>query len=244
MVAQSDPELGFKLYLQIATVADHCAIAAITSGKTEEGPEYSAIAYEIMAQAFLLYEDEVSDSKAQQRSIVSMVGTLLACRTFEKDDYDALVTKTAQYAAKLLKKADQCKTVMLCAHLFYPNADDGYGSDNLKTFRNPQRVLECLQRALKIADACCMASSANVQLFVDILDQYVYFYENECPVITDKFVSGLVALISEHMANIGAATTDSATIAEARGHFEKTVDYIKQKKNDADTAELFAPIQV
>jgi len=242
MIAQGDPELGFKLYLQIASVADRCAIAANAVGKTEEGSEYSAIAYEIMAQAFLLYEDEVSDSKAQQRSIVSMVGTLLACRTFEKDDYDALVTKTAQYAAKLLKKADQCKTVMLCAHLFYPTVRDGGANDS--ALRNPQRVLECLQRALKIADACCMASPANVQLFVDILDQYIYFYENDCPVITDKFISGLVALISEHMANIGAATTDSSAVAEARGHFERTIEYIKQKKNDDGTAELFAPILV
>jgi len=239
MIAPSDSELGFKLYLQIACIADRCASAAYGSAKAEEGPEHSAIAYEIMAQAFLLYEDDISDSKAQQRSIQSMVGTLLSCKTFEKDDCEALVTKTAQYAAKLLKKADQCKTVMLCAHLFYTG-----DKDNAKAFRNPQRVLECLQRALKIADACCMASSAHVQLFVDILDQYVYFYENECPVITDKFVSGLVALITEHMENIGAATTDSVAVAEARGHFEQTIRYIKMKKNDEETAEQFAPIQV
>ena len=239
VIAPSDAELGFKLYLQIACIADRCASAAYGSSKAEEGPEYSAIAYEIMAQALLLYEDDISDSKAQQRSIQSMVGTLLSCRTFEKDDYEALVTKTAQYAAKLLKKADQCKTVMLCAHLFYTG-----DKDDAKAFRNPQRVLECLQRALKIADACCMASSAHIQLFVDILDHYVYFYENECPVITDKFVSGLVALIMEHMENIGAATTDSVAVAEARGHFEQTIRYIKMKKNDEETAELFAPIQV
>ena len=239
MIAPNDAELGFKLYLQIACIADRCASAAYGSSKAEEGPEYSAIAYEIMAQAFLLYEDDISDSKAQQRSIQSMVGTLLSCKTFEKDDYEALVTKTAQYAAKLLKKADQCKTVMLCAHLFYTG-----DKDDTKAFRNPQRVLECLQRALKIADACCMASSAHIQLFVDILDQYVYFFENECPVITDKFVSGLVALIMEHMENIGAATTDSVAVAEARGHFDQTIRYIKMKKNDEETAELFAPIQV
>ena len=239
IIAPSDPELAFKLYLQIACIADRCASSAYASTKAEEGPEYSAIAYEIMAQAFLLYEDDVSDSKAQQRSIQSMIGTLLSRKTFEKDDYEALVTKTAQYAAKLLKKADQCKTVMLCAHLFYTG-----DKDDVKAFRNPQRVLECLQRALKIADACCMASSAHVQLFVDILDQYVYFYENECPVITDKFVSGLVALITEHMENIGAPTTDSVAVAEARGHFEQTIRYIKMKKNDEETAELFAPIQL
>ena len=238
-LSRSDPELGFTLYLQIACAADRCARAASNSRKSEDGPEYTSIAYEIMAQAFLLYEAEVSDSKAQQRAIVSMVGTLLSCRTFEKEDFEALVTKTAQYAAKLLKKTDQCKTVMICSHLFFTGE-----KNDPKAYRNPQRVLECLQRSLKIADACCMASPSNVQLFVDILDQYLYFYERECPVIVDKFVSGLVALINEHMDNIGAADTTSVAVTEARKHFEQTVLYIKQKRNSSDTAERFATIEV
>ena len=123
MLARGNPELGLKLYFQIANSADRCALAANMSG-SKEGPEFSAVTYEIMAQAFLLYEDEVSDSKAQQRGIVGMVGTLLACRTLELDDYEALITKTAQYAAKLLKKSDQCKMVTLCSHLFFTGEED------------------------------------------------------------------------------------------------------------------------
>lgn len=66
-----------------------------------------------------MYEDELTDSKAQVRALVSMVGTLLACNGFDPTDYDALATKTAQYAAKLLKKPDQCRMVTLCSHLFW-----------------------------------------------------------------------------------------------------------------------------
>ena len=85
-----------------------------------------------------------------------------------------------------------------------------------------------------------MTSPANVQLFIDILDHYVFYYECKNPVITDKFVSGLVALIQEHMNNIGL--DGSAAVAEARAHFFQIVRYIKQKKIDSDTAERFAPI--
>lgn len=70
-------------------------------------------------QAFILYEDELTDSKAQVRALVSMAGTLLSCEGFDPADYDALATKTAQYAAKLLKKPDQCRMVTLCSHLFW-----------------------------------------------------------------------------------------------------------------------------
>eukprot|EP00566_Odontella_aurita_P002104 CAMPEP_0113543468 /NCGR_PEP_ID=MMETSP0015_2-20120614/10174_1 /TAXON_ID=2838 /ORGANISM="Odontella" /LENGTH=1074 /DNA_ID=CAMNT_0000443629 /DNA_START=285 /DNA_END=3508 /DNA_ORIENTATION=- /assembly_acc=CAM_ASM_000160 len=234
-LSPGNPEIGLKLYLNIANSADRCATAARESGAAEWS-EFSSVAYELMAQAFLLYEDEVSDSKAQQRAITSMVGTLLACRTFEQQDFEALVTKTAQYAAKLLKKADQCKMVTLCSHLFFNGDED----DQSALRSHPQRVLECLQRALKIADACSMASPSNVQLFVDILDYYVYYFERKNPVITDKFVSGLVALINEHMGNMGL--DNSAAVAEARAHFQQIVRYIKQKKIDSDTAERFAPI--
>jgi vacuolar protein sorting-associated protein 35 len=39
-------------------------------------------------------------------------------------------------------------------------------------------VLECLQRSLKIADVC-MSSSMHVHLFVEILNQYLYYFEND-----------------------------------------------------------------
>lgn len=56
---------------------------------------------------------------AQVRALVLMAGTLSSCQGFDPADYDALATKTAQYAAKLLKKPDQCRMVTLCSHLFW-----------------------------------------------------------------------------------------------------------------------------
>lgn len=79
-------------------------------------------------QAFILYEDELTDSKAQVRALVSMAGTLLSCEGFDHADYDSLATKTAQYAAKLLKKPDQCRMVTLCSHLFWAPDEVGVQS--------------------------------------------------------------------------------------------------------------------
>ena len=112
--------------------------------------------------------------------------------------------------------------------------------DSVNVYRNPQRVLECLQRGLKIADACSMSSSSNVQLFVEILDYYVYYYEIETPSITDKFVSGLIALINEHFESIGV--TGSTSIAETRAYYEQILDHIKRKKNENRTKERFGLI--
>lgn len=113
-------------------------------------------------------------------------------------------------------------------------------NQDVNAYRNPQRVLECLQRGLKIADACSMSSSSNVQLFVEILDYYVYYYEIENPSITDKFVSGLIALINEHFESIGV--TGSTSIAETRAFYEQILDQIKRKKTKDGTKERFGLI--
>ncbi|KAL7513538.1 hypothetical protein ACHAXN_012011 [Cyclotella atomus] len=232
MLATSSPELAFKFYLEIAVATDLLAFSVRSNNK--DSAEFSGIAYDFMTQAFLVYEDDFSDSKAQVRSITSIVGSLLSCRTFERTDYEALITKTAQYAAKLLKKPDQCRMVCLVSRLFYVVNEDA------NAYRNPQRVLECLQRSLKIADACSMSSSANLILFVEILDYYVYYYEIENPAITDKFVTGLIALINEHFSTIGSA--GSAAVEEARSYYNSVLKGINKRKKEKDTSDRFGLI--
>jgi len=239
MLAIADPRASFKLNLEAAISADKCAILASSSSSKDTNSDFTSISYEFITQAFQIYEDEISDSKAQQRSIEMIVGTLLSCKMFEKDDYEALITKTAQYAAKLLKKPDQCRMVTLVSHLFFTGAD----ANDKGAYRNPQRVLECLQRALKIADACSMSSSANVQLFVEILEHYVYYFEKDNPVISDRFVSGLVALIKEHMESIGfSSSADQMVFAETQGHYRHILRYLQKKKDEKESAKKFANV--
>jgi len=49
-----------------------------------------------------------------------------------------------------------------------------------------------------------------VHLFVEVLNHYLYFYENSCPTITDKYVSALVALINDKMAEAGTEVVSSS----------------------------------
>ena len=89
-------------------------------GKPATGQEaFGSIAYELISQSFALYEEHAGDSKLQSRCVVAMIGTLLACRSLSKEDYESLIMKTAQYSAKMLKKSDQCEMVASCSHLFY-----------------------------------------------------------------------------------------------------------------------------
>ena len=49
---------------------------------------------------------------------------------------------------------------------------------HMQPYRDGKRVLECLQRGLRVADAC-MDTAVSVELFVEILNRYVYYFDQE-----------------------------------------------------------------
>jgi vacuolar protein sorting-associated protein 35 len=196
------PNLSLRLYLQAALMANTCG--------------FQAIAYEFTTQSFICYENEISDSKLQFLSINYIVATIQNLSVFSQEEYNILVNKCYQHSAKLLKKTDQCRAVCNCAHLFWP------GDDAQPGHRDEKRVLACLQRALKIANACM---GHQVHLFVEILNKYLYFFDRGCPSISVKYLRGLLALIDEHVPN----QDQSETSKVAKAHYENTRKHIKLK---------------
>jgi len=51
-------------------------------------------------------------------------------------------------------------------------------ANSLQLYRDGKRVLECLQRALRVADAC-MDTAVSVELFVEMLNRYVYYFDQQ-----------------------------------------------------------------
>jgi len=198
------PDASLKMFLQCAVAADKC------------GSSFETIAYEFFTQAFLIYEEQISDSQAQFNALVLIIGTLDRISVFGEENYDTLITKSALHSSKLLKKPDQCRAVYYCSHLFW--------STGKTSSRNGKRVLECLQKSLKIADSC-MDSSMNVHLFVEILNQYLYYFENGCDVVTVQYLSGLIELINTNIANM-----DGAETAAINSHYKNSLEFIRFKK--------------
>ncbi len=124
----------------------------------------------------------MAQAKVQVRSVTLAAGTLYECTNFSEENCTNLVTSAAKYAAKLLKKPDQCRMVQNCCPLFWP-LDEAHK----KAYSDDKRCIECLRRAIKIADVC-MASSMHVQLFVEILNSYLVLFERRCPTIHAKCV--------------------------------------------------------
>jgi vacuolar protein sorting-associated protein 35 len=104
-------------------------------------------------------------------------------------------------------------------------------------FEDGKRVLDCLQRALKIADVC-MQASTNVHLFVEILNRYLYYLEAGNEKITIKYIQGLLDLVSEHL-----TTMDPGAEADSvRGHLNQTLTHMRLKKEQGE--ERFAQLSL
>ncbi|KAI3464810.1 hypothetical protein Pfo_021473 [Paulownia fortunei] len=218
------PELALRLYLQCAEAANDC--------------DLEPVAYEFFTQAFVLYEEEVADSKAQVTAIHLIIGTLQRMNVFGVENRDTLTHKATGYSAKLLKKPDQCRAVYACSHLFWVDDQDG--------IKDGERVLLCLKRSLRIANAAqqmanvTRGSSGPVTLFVEILNKYLYFFEKGNPQITGSVIQGLIELIKTEM------QSDSTTaIPASDAFFTSTLRYIQfQKQKGGAMGEKYDPIKL
>ena len=114
-------------------------------------------------------------------------------RNFGKENYDTLITKCALHGSKLLRKPDQCRAVYLASHLWWavPNAAIEESEEGL--YRDGKRVLECLQRALRVADSC-MEQATSIELFVEILDRYVYYFDQQNESVSGPSPIGPISL--------------------------------------------------
>ncbi|EPS66408.1 hypothetical protein M569_08364, partial [Genlisea aurea] len=218
------PELALRLYLDCAEAAND--------------RDLEAVSYELFTQAFVLYEEEIVDSKAQVIALHLIIGTLQRMHVFGVENRDTLTHKATGYSAKLLKKPDQCRAVYACSHLFWADDHDGV--------KDGERALLCLKRSLRIANAAQQMASATrgisgpVTLFVEILNKYIYFFEKGNPQITPSVIQGLVELIKTELQTDGTTATTSSD-----AFFSSTLRYIEfQKQKGGVIGEKYDPIKL
>ncbi|ETE72967.1 Vacuolar protein sorting-associated protein 35 [Ophiophagus hannah] len=189
-------ELPLRLFLQGALAAGEIGFE-----------NHETVAYEFMSQAFSLYEDEISDSKAQLAAITLIIGTFERMKCFGEENHDPLRTQCVLAASKLLKKPDQCRAL-----------------------HGAKRVMECLKKALKIANQC-MDPSLQVQLFIEILNRYIYFYEKENEAVTIQVLNQLIQKIREDLPNL-ESTEETEQINK---HFQNTLEHLRLRRESPES---------
>ncbi|KAJ2786448.1 retromer complex subunit Vps35, partial [Coemansia helicoidea] len=191
-------------------------------------PALEEAAYELIVQAFSVYEEHISDSRAQYQALVLIINALHASRSLSAENYETLAARCAQHGARLLKRPDQARVAYACAHLWWrmlpvaelipPPPSEGQDAAAVERehtervereraaveqHNNGDAVLAHLQRALKAADSC-LDPVLSVRLFVELLNQSAVHYERRCLAITPKYINDLIDLIRTSVAGIEA----------------------------------------
>ncbi|KAI0344207.1 vacuolar protein sorting-associated protein 35 [Trametopsis cervina] len=244
------PSIALRLFLLAAQISDECGFEDLT--------------YDLYVQAFSVYEDSISESRAQLQAITLIIGTLQGAKVFSEDNYDTLITKAALHGARLLKKPHQAAAVNLASHLWWQEIpseeegavspvvpkesekpaspkEDGIESPKAYPHQDSKRVLECLQKALRIANSA-IEEIVTVQLYCDTLDKYLFYLDRGTPAVTPKFVNSLVELITQNIDNISSPDVHPSQRAPPgllegvqtpemiTRHFRNTLVYIQSKK--------------
>ena len=121
------------LYTRVNGTADLCLRLFIACGQIADQSGFEEVAYEFFAQAFTIYEEAVSDSRAQFQAVCVIAAALHSTRSFSKENYDTLITKCALHGSKLLKKPDQCRAVYLASHLWWATEIPARGEEDSKS---------------------------------------------------------------------------------------------------------------
>jgi vacuolar protein sorting-associated protein 35 len=126
------------LYTRVPSSAELCLRLFVACGQIADQTGAEEVSYEFFAQAFTIYEEAISDSRAQFQAVCVIAGALYETRNFGKENYDTLITKCALYGSKLLKKPDQCRAVYLASHLWWavPIVAKGETEDEAKNVRS------------------------------------------------------------------------------------------------------------
>lgn len=215
LIKSQYPDLALRLYLQAAEAINRI-------------PNYHELeeeAYDFCTNSLLIYEEELSDSEAKFAAINLIVSTTFGLTCFGQENYDTLVTNTVSYCSKLLKKPSQCEAITFASSLYY------------SVFKKQgNKVMDCLKRAIKIADIC-QNQSKNLYLFAIILNKYLYYYSIEAEFITAEDVNNLIDLIKETVEHIEGGAEDQ--VKDALKYLANTKAAVKLKQvENARYAEI------
>lgn len=103
------PEVALRLNLQ--------AVQAVNN--LENVNDLEDLGYEFMSNAYIIFEEEITETENKVVALNLIVTTLYTLTCFSTDNFDTLCANAIGYSGKLLKKNLQCEAITASAHLYW-----------------------------------------------------------------------------------------------------------------------------
>lgn len=190
---QNDPPArpAFWLYIEATKISDRCGTEAITT--------------EFFVSAFNIWKEEMFDSALKYRMLICMIRTATVLRNLSATRYNSITSEICSSINGLLQKDQRAEAHLLSSHMFNVEHEETQHNeeeeeDDDETFKNPDRIKNCLVRSLK-ATASMMDPIEQLPWYYRVLAHAIYYIENDVGLSIEWF-NALTSKIDQDHENL------------------------------------------
>ena len=153
--------------------------------------------------------------------IVTISGSILTYNILSNETLTQIINSLFNSAQKFTKRVEQCNSMLIISNLFYSLLND------------KNKVLDCFKKATRFAKFA-MTNPTHLFLYVDILNKYIYFIENDNndTFITVDYIEETIEDIKNHLETIKSENKDIEYLTPIEEYFNRTIEIIKKRKEE------------
>ncbi len=212
IIRQEFQENAFRLFLNTAT--------NINSMKSEQ-ESFSESCYDLLNNCLSILQDAKVDADKKLGLLNLFISSICNINCLSKDKLIQIVNSIVQFSQTLQKRSEQCLAILNCSHLYYT-----------EICKDMNKVQDCLVKAKRFADFA-MSNPQNLNLFVFILNKYLFYIEKGCDTLKFDNINDIIEIIKNHILTIKTENANPTFLSEIERYFETTISSIDYRKKNS-----------
>ena len=223
LIKENWPEVALKLYLVAAS-----QVNSILSEKNN----FEEACASFMNGALDIFNEGKYDINHKYFLLSQICGYLVNFTILSKENLENIIKVLMDTGNKMTKRGDQFNTMIDIGQIYYIVLKDG------------KKVLDCINKARKFANFA-MTNPQNLNLYVDLLNKFLYFIDVENEIVTIKAdqIDEMIELIKNHIETIkNEVSKDSSFLPAIESYFNNTIEFIKKRKSEENHKAIYDEI--
>jgi vacuolar protein sorting-associated protein 35 len=212
VIRQEYAENAFKLMLNTASNMNNLKC---------ETDIFADNCFNLMNDSLSILQDTKLDAEKKISLLNILISTTTTMKIIQKEKIMNFINSLVQFSQTLPKRSEQTLAILNCAHLFMTD----FNNDFVK-------IQDCLTKAKRFADFA-MSNPHNLNLFVSILNKYLFFIEKGVESLKVDNINDIIEIVKNHILTIKTESTNSTFLPEIERYFDVTMETIKKRKTAA-----------
>lgn len=218
------PQMGVKLNLLLTSQIDNIKSAR------EKFEEKSLLFFNNSIKIYNSF-----DKEKRFDYFCEICQNLIKITIFSQKNLENIIKDLINETKILPKRVDQFNGLLMISQIYY------------KHFKDGKKVLDCLNKAKKIADFS-LTNPSNLILYIFLLNKYIYYIDvdkDNIVGITNEQVEDLIEAIKNHIITIKTdKNIDSCFLPEIEKYFKNTENLIRLRKNEKNHKTIYDSITI